>query len=393
MAVFMVYGKPGSGKSCWTVQNVVLKELIQKQRKIITNLSLNVKYLTEVLDVDKELIRIVHSEKGDFSDTFLKASDYLDDWRNDKGQAPVVIVDEAHFSLNKQRKKDEVIEIEEFFSTHRQAGYDIYLITQDPSRIPSDVLGFVETFYQVKKQRQIGKNSFSVYVRDCDRQRTIIGQKTGTYPKDVFKCYKSHLLSKGEIDEDSDVNGIKSIWFTWPFICFYIMIAGLVYGFTLGGLSLNPFSFLNDDKDLNDGVELDKLEMVSVENNSIQTLQTEPLQNFVDSENINSVVVEKQEPVEIKYLNQSHPFDGKLLQIRNWIGDIAFISVFDKETKEMVSSLKSDSFEKMGYVVDIFSECSMKLTYENINFFVDCSEIKKEEEKATDQILGNIPTI
>lgn len=46
----------------------------------------------------------------------------------------------------------------------------------------------------------------------------------------------------------------------------------------------------------------------------------------------------------------------------------------------------------MGYVVENYSEYSMKLTFENVNFFTDCSEINKEE-KATNKILNSVPTI
>lgn len=394
MAVFMVYGKPGSGKSCWTVGEVVLKELIQKRRKVITNLSLNMKYLQYSLDVDPDLVKLVETEKGDFSDTFQKASDYKDEWRNEKGQAPVVIVDEAHFSLNNRgnNRKQDVEEILDFFSTHRQAGYDVYLITQDPSRIPKDVLGYIDVYYQVKKQRQLSNNAFTVYVRDCDKQKTVMSQKTGTYPKETFKAYKSHLLSNGNIEEDNDVNGVGKIWFSWPFIMFYCLAALLTYGFTFGGLSLNPFAFLDSEEKtvLKDDVDIEKIDFVSVDGEPIKKPDNQIIDDIQTFEEKIEVV---EEIKEVKYLSQSHPFDGKLLQIRSWVGDTAFMAVYDKETKDMVSSIKSNTVEMMGYKVEKYSDCSMKLIYENINFFVDCSEIKKDEERATDKILSNVPTI
>ncbi|MBM5031562.1 DUF2075 domain-containing protein [Vibrio parahaemolyticus] len=388
MAVFMVYGVPGSGKSAWTVENIVLKNLIKKERKVITNLSLNVPYLTEIKEVEPELIRIVHSEKGDFSDTFLKVEDYQDSWRNDKGQAPVIIVDEAHFSLNKQRKKDEVLEIENFFSTHRQAGYDIYLITQDYNRIPKDILGFVDTYYEVTKQRQMGKSAFTVYVRDSSRK--LIGNKTRNYNKEIFKCYKSHLLSNSNVDEDHDVAGIKSMWTNWRFWGTGLIFLGLLYGFTFGGLSLNPFNFMGKEKKQVEKIDHSKVDFVSIDTQ--KPIEKQEIKNKeIVFEEVQEV--KKEEVKEIKYLSQNHPLDNKLFQIRSYINDIALISIYDKDSKQQVSVIKSTDLEKMGYIVENYSSCSMKLTYENVNFFIDCSNIQIFESSATDKILNNVPTI
>ncbi|ENU6329860.1 zonular occludens toxin domain-containing protein [Vibrio parahaemolyticus] len=396
MAVFMVSGIPGSGKSAWTVGNIVLPTLMKKKRKVITNLSLNVPYLVEIKEIDEELIRIVHSEKGDFSDTFLHVEDYQDDWRNEKGQAPVIIVDEAHFSLNKQRKKSEVLEIEEFFSTHRQAGYDIYLITQDYKRIPKDILGFVDTYYDITKQRQMGKSMYSVYVRDSYRK--MIGSKTKPYDKEVFKCYKSHLLSDSNIEEEGNITGIKSIWFSWPFLSLYAMTGLLGYGFTFGGLSLNPFAFLyddDDDSDLKEGVELDKIEFESVDGSEI--IIHEPIKNNavnpIPVNNVQPVHVEPEKPKEIKYLDQNHPLDNKLFQIRSWVGDVGFVDIYDKTMMKRISTIKTTDLSKMGYKVETYSECAMKLIYENVNFFIDCSDIMVKEDGATNKILNNVPTL
>ncbi|MDK9734474.1 DUF2075 domain-containing protein [Vibrio sp. B511a] len=389
MAVFLITGVPGSGKSAWTTENVVLKNLQQKKRKVITNISLNVQYLTEILEIDEDLIRIVESKKGDFSDTFLHKEDYLDDWRNEKGQAPVVIVDEAHFSLNKQRKKNEVLEIEEFFSTHRQAGYDIYLITQDRNRLPRDILGFIDTNYEITKQRQMGSQMFTCYVRDGSGR--LIGSKTRPYNKEIFKCYKSHLLSDGEVDEDHQVAGVKSIWLAWPFLSLYALIAVMSYGFIFLGWSLNPFAFLEKEKEKQLKQDVD---LANIEFETVDTSQSIAHSNTMNLDNVQYVQeVKPEEPKEIKYLNQNHPLDNKLFQIRSWIGNIAFISIYDKETSKKVSSIKSSDLQRMGYVVEEYSECSMKLIYENVNFFIDCSNIEEQEKSTADRVLGGVPTI
>ncbi|EAS43492.1 DUF2075 domain-containing protein [Photobacterium profundum] len=389
MAVRMIYGVPGSGKSFMATQQVVLPAL-RKNRKVITNLSLNKDYLSEILEIDRDLIQIVESEKGDFSDTFLNVEDYQDDWRDDKGRAPLIVVDEAHFALNKQRKKSEVLDIENFFSTHRQAGYDIYLITQDYNRIPRDILGFVEIYYEVMKQKTMGNNVFTYYVRDSDRK--MIGNKTKTYDKEIFKCYKSHLLSDGDVEEDLDAVGVKLVWFSWPFILAAIVTFAMIIGFLFFDFSLNPFAFLNEDKktELKTDVKLDNIEFVELENKSLKSLDSSPNKTMV----LEPVeVIEPKKPEVVKYLKQDHPLDDKLVQITTWLGDTALVNIYDKESRDKISSTYHTDFEKMGYQVEVYSECSMKLSYENINFFIDCSEINKREESATDKIFTGVPTI
>ncbi|HHC7292211.1 TPA: zonular occludens toxin domain-containing protein [Vibrio campbellii] len=389
MAVRMIYGVPGSGKSFMATQQVLLPAL-RKGRKVITNLSLNIDYLVEILEIDPDLIQVVKSERGDFSDTFLNVEDYKDDWRDDKGRAPLIIVDEAHFALNKQRKKEEVLDIENFFSTHRQAGYDIYLITQDYNRIPRDILGFVEIYYEVMKQKTMGSNVFTYYVRDSDRK--MIGNKTKTYEKEIFKCYKSHLLSDGEVEEDLDAVGVKLVWFRWPFVLLGLVILIMAIGFTFFGWSFNPFAFLNERENaqLKENVELDKIEFVDVGSPVINKPAVVSDSSIIEPVEIVEVV---EKPKEIKYLKQDHPLDNKLFQITTWLGNTALVNIYEKETRLKVSSIYHTDLENMGYTLEKYSDCSMKLTYENINFFIDCSEIKPVEETTTDQIFNNVPTL
>lgn len=368
----------------------VLLPALRKGRKVITNLSLNIDYLVEILEIDPDLIQVVKSERGDFSDTFLNVEDYKDDWRDDKGRAPLIIVDEAHFALNKQRKKEEVLDIENFFSTHRQAGYDIYLITQDYNRIPRDILGFVEIYYEVMKQKTMGSNVFTYYVRDSDRK--MIGNKTKTYEKEIFKCYKSHLLSDGEVEEDLDAVGVKLVWFRWPFVLLGLVILIMAIGFTFFGWSFNPFAFLNERENaqLKENVELDKIEFVDVGSPVINKPAVVSDSSIIEPVEIVEVV---EKPKEIKYLKQDHPLDNKLFQITTWLGNTALVNIYEKETRLKVSSIYHTDLENMGYTLEKYSDCSMKLTYENINFFIDCSEIKPVEETTTDQIFNNVPTL
>lgn len=401
MAITLVYGLPGAGKSQYTVEKKILPAL-KSGRKVITNIPLNLIYLENMLDIDLSLIKIIESKLGDFSDTFKDVSDYKDDWRNERGQAPLIVVDEAHFSLGKNRKKEEIIDIEQFFSIHRHEGYDIILMTQAYSRLPRDVLGFVALYIEIVKQVRISKRSYTIYFRDAERK--LQSSRTGFYNKETFKIYKSHMFSDVAIEEDVTADGYKSVFNSWPFWLLGLSLILLVFGFVSGKLNFSAVSYLYSDNDivkkdvptLKKEVDFEKLEMVKIDNNNLKTkdqiLSNSNVSNIEEIKEIKEVK-EFKEIKEVKYLNQNHPLDGKLFQIRNWVGDVAFISLFDIDTKTKTSSITSKDLEKMGYKLDYYSKCSIFVKYQNISFYLDCSNIEKFENDPSSNVLSNVPLI
>ncbi|MFA0062458.1 zonular occludens toxin domain-containing protein [Vibrio cyclitrophicus] len=394
MAINIVLGVPGGGKSYYSCYKYVLPTL-QEGRKVITNLPLNVPYLTEILGIDKSLIEIRMGASGSPYEAFETADDFKDSWRNEKNQAPLVIIDEAHFCLPKNKKAKEVQGIREFFSTHRQEGYDVVLITQTKKAIPRDILDLCEYRYTLQK-KQVFKifglfgNKYKVSI--FDQNDNEVGSKIESYKKDVFKCYNSHLLSKGEIRETDASTGVGSIWLKPQMLLSYAFISFFAYKFTFGGLGfnldeLNSSNALKTNESSIDFENIEFEEVSDLENFSVSKSKS----SFEDS-NISleeSSVPAEDKKVVIEYLSQSHPLDKKIMQIRSWIGGTAFVSLYDKDSKENVSTIKSDSLEKMGYKVEIFSECSIKMTYEKIEFFIDCSEVKLEEKRTGSESLIN----
>lgn len=393
MAINLVLGVPGGGKSYYTVYKYVLSALAEG-RKIVTNLPLNVPYLTEILEYPKDLIEIRMGKTGSPYDAFQTADDMKDDWRNEKNQAPLVIIDEAHFCLPKDKKKKEVSEIREFFSTHRQDGYDIVLITQTDKALPRDILDLIEYRYRLQKKQMFSifglfKNRYTLTI--YDQQKNVVGSKVESYKKHVFKCYNSHLLSKGEVIESDASKGVGSIWLKPQMIMAYCFLAFVGYKFTYGGLDLNMSELQNSShfkQPTQENIKTSEIEMVSYSDEEIISTNTD--NNVIDSVVSSSVkTIEKQssKPV-IEYLSQSHPMENKVFQIRSWIGNTGFLALYDKDTKEMISRIKTSDLEKMGYTVEKYSECSMKLSFEDISFFVDCSNFKVEKKSGTENFVS-----
>ncbi|HHX8453039.1 TPA: zonular occludens toxin domain-containing protein [Vibrio diabolicus] len=100
--IYAIVGRPGGGKTYEAVAYHIIPA-IKDGRKVITNITLNIDWFVKVFGEDvRELIKIVDGRLTDFGSTsrpFSQIEDYSDEWRNEKGQGPLYVVDEAHMSL------------------------------------------------------------------------------------------------------------------------------------------------------------------------------------------------------------------------------------------------------------------------------------------------------
>lgn len=372
MACSVLYGAPGAGKTCYAVGHFVLPALLEG-RKVITNIPLKMDYLTLIKEIPKELISIKMGSNENPYDAFKSVDDFKDDWRNKKNQAPLIVVDEAHFCLKNNKNHEQVEKIVEFFSTHRQAGYDIVLITQGYASLPKKALERVSNYYQVKKKLMLSKSQFSLTIRDEDKKE--IGSVLKKYDKEFFKCYKSHLLSDGEVGEDLTIKGVKNVFLRKEFLMLYVAVVLVFYVLAKNGFG---FAFLDEDKLKKENLKVEnmvdiKKDGLAVEIKSLKDIKTNGV------EIVEAPIVEEKE--EIEYLVQKHPLDKKILQIKSWIGNDALINLYDYQTFNKVGLIRLNDLTEMGYEVKRFGKCSVGLKYEKINFFIDCSEVEKQVDK------------
>ena len=145
--IFLIVGKPRSGKSQFAV------------KKIFDQIELNKKYLAklengEELDTSKnEVIRQVYSDiEGLNIEGVLPAPD---DWR-DVPDDSVIFYDEVHYrkeyeDLTGKPSQNPMIKD---LTTHGHRNIDIYLITQASSRIERSIRGLVDCIYYAKRPQQ-----------------------------------------------------------------------------------------------------------------------------------------------------------------------------------------------------------------------------------------------
>ena len=90
------------------------------------------------------------TDYGNMERPFSKVEHYQDEWRNEQGQGPLYVVDEAHLSLGRQTNT----QILEWYSLHRHYGVDVVLMTQNLRKLNRDIKDMVEGRTNAQKPRQ-----------------------------------------------------------------------------------------------------------------------------------------------------------------------------------------------------------------------------------------------
>ena len=213
----LISGRPGGGKSYEAVAYHILPAL-ERGRKVITNLPLQLDVFVSVFGPEVlELIKLVDGKLDDFGSMtrpFSKIEDYLDEWKNDKGQAPLYVIDEAHMVLPNRSLEPKILE---FYSMHRHYGIDVTLISQTARKVHKDIRDMVEINYVCQKNTALGsQDSYTKKVRQGVSGDTV-NTSIRKYKPDFFKFYKSHSASNSAVQEDL-AGDITPLWKRWPIL-------------------------------------------------------------------------------------------------------------------------------------------------------------------------------
>ena len=203
-----ISGKPGGGKSYEAVKNHVIPA-IKDHRRVVTNLPLNVSHFVAVYGEHvRSLIVKVEYDFHDYGSLkpFSRIEDWLkhQDWKNDKGQGVLFVIDEAHLSLPSRMQKgtnQDITKVLEFLSMHRHYGFDVLLITQNFKKIHADIRDMVQLVYRCIKKSMFGQDDeYIIKVHEgCTSQ--VVNTDERQYEPFIFKFYKSHTKSEGQIVE------------------------------------------------------------------------------------------------------------------------------------------------------------------------------------------------
>jgi zona occludens toxin len=354
MSVHLLLGVPGSGKSYEAVTFHIIPA-IEEGRKVVTNLPLNVEHFLNVYGQNiANLIKII-TPTGQNPIPFKTLEDFQDDWKNEKNQACLFVIDECHrpFPLGSTDKK-----IDEWFAEHRHKGHDVLLITQSYGKISKAIRDIVHIVYRVRKNVALGSsNSYIRKVQDGLRGE-VVNTSIRKYDKKYFSFYKSHTQSNASIDE-ALAKDIIPIWRNWTFIGAALLIPiGLYF------LLSRPMPFSPKSAPVIQKTKLPE--------------QTQQIQTNTNKEELQQMQSKNKEDDKV---TASHPFYklqmhiGGYLETSNITENIKSLFIYNvllSQNGQVIASITDKDLIKAGYTVESFGACAMKIKYNNFYDYITC---------------------
>tara|TARA_Y100000588_G_scaffold392006_1_gene502443 strand:- start:320 stop:1465 length:1146 start_codon:yes stop_codon:yes gene_type:complete len=368
--IYGIVGRPGGGKSYEAVAFQVLPAL-KEGRKVITNLPLQIEHFVAVLGEEvRELISVVDGQLTQFGSMerpFSQVAHYQDEWRNERGQGPLYVVDEAHMTLPNKNLNTEILE---WYSLHRHYGVDIILVTQNLRKIHRDIKDMIEVTYYCAKNTALGSNNTYTRKVRSGANGDVVNTSIRKYEQAYFPFYKSHTASNSSVTEAMAAD-IVPIWKRWPVIGSVIFI--------VAGLFIMVWAFSPQD-------ETDSIE----EFPTVETVQVPAASPVPDGTPVKESQVE----------NVSEwfgPLDGFKFFVTGYskqlayvhhksssqlVDDLSFyriyIDVYDNNNK--LFSLDQIALQEMGYHFKVLADCVYQVTWESLDQVVTCGEIKKDNQ-------------
>jgi hypothetical protein len=220
MAIRLIQGKIGSGKTYYAVNHVLksyytwsdeLDSWVPKEKDVDVRIYTNIKNMKLGEDLDKFI-----ADAGGLS-TFFD-NKYQETFCMNSNV--IYIIDEAQ-SGNYFHRKFYDVNVFLFFQMHRHLGCDIYLITQDVRCLARELQQLAEYVIKaVRRSNSIGKSfTYKFYSGDeCFKTKRI------KQDQKVFGMYRSMIIGEGE--------KIKSIPFKHILIFVGLVVcAGLIFRF------------------------------------------------------------------------------------------------------------------------------------------------------------------
>ena len=271
MAIDILWGIPGAGKSYHAVSHYILPAL-EDGRKVISNIPLNMDELEKSNIYETELYKFLDPEpkSEDHKMPFSRIEDFHDEWRrkikdehgNETEQGCLYVIDEAADVIGKNTRP----EIKNWFRMHRHYVADVLLLVQDPYLIDNDIRKLVRNRFIVQKNETLSKNCYTLIRKHSYRENkaSVDWQKTQRYDKKYFKFYKSYTKSEGVGNEADSYIGKKwhQYWIVRLSILFIILSITQIPRF---------FSFMNQIFTPPEPVQIEQEQREITQNNLITT--------------------------------------------------------------------------------------------------------------------------
>lgn len=178
MPIYLTTGSPGAGKTLSTLWDV-------ENRRKAENRKVYQSGIADLL-IDWTLF-------GQSDDPKRPHMTDPSEWY-DLPEGSIIVIDECQRLFRPRALSKLVPKYVEMLETHRHKGFDIYLITQHPTLIETNVRKLVETHKHL--MRKFGSKWATIHEwkgvkENCDKSRKDSIETQFRYPKEVFSWYKS----------------------------------------------------------------------------------------------------------------------------------------------------------------------------------------------------------
>lgn len=347
MAINLITGRPGSGKSYEAVAYAVLPAL-RDGRNIVTNLPLNLSAFARLSPEWPALIHII-TPHGQNPIPFQFVTDYTayEGLKSDRGIGPLYVVDEAHMAIPAGNKNSDRKTLE-WFAVHRHSATDVLLITQNHKKLHRYVTALVESHIVLSKNRALGsEKTYRRSVRDG-----IEGPQLGTveirkYKREFFPLYQTHMREGGEEAKGTE----KTIFSHWLFrYAMPLVFIILIWSFSRLDLSIFDSAEEKKAKALSArGVELRKQKRESI---SLTPRTPPPLPDIT--------------PVDVTPPPLTgYPFEGTTWVLKGSVGSGAeqLRFVWGRQPDGRILRTTSRDLSAAGYEISFPTDCIMKMAY------------------------------
>lgn len=373
----LIHGRLGSGKTYEAVRYHIVPTLLDG-RKVITNIPVKLEEINKAHEVAPELLKIVDYDFHDYGAKrpFSSPDDYIDEWRNDKGQSPLVVVDEAHLSLPKGRATAPMFE---FITMSRHKGVDIVFVSQHPQQIYKDILALIDVCHYCVKNRAFGdETSYTKKVKDGYRGPEL-EVTTRHYSPLYFSFYKSHTGSDKPITEAS-AKDVKSVYdnFAHRYAKYFIIIGlipTLYYGYGLFSSPESPAHTITRDG---------KTATLNFDQPKPQKTIKSQFTSFPPQDVKTSQELPSNSSFELTNLHPYHKVNlhvgGNLTSkgVEKWL----FIA---SENGQKSFYLSDQDLESAGYKLTYMNSCMVKISYSN--FYEEYLTCDKANVSTFDAVL------
>ncbi|AXH73372.1 MAG: putative assembly protein [Inoviridae sp.] len=363
-----IVGRPRAGKSYESVLFHIIPSAAEG-RLVVTNIPVNLASVVKFYS--QEVADRIIIVKANFTDygmirPFSKPEDFTKyDWKNEKGQGPLFVVDEAHLCLGSTANR----EVLEYLSLHGHYGHDIIIVTQSPKKLHRDLKDMIEVCWRCVKKSVFGDDTHYIkktYHGVSARNEDFVHEEEREYKKQYFQFYQSHTQSSAPVDEavSKDINATL---FPRKKLIICMLVVGTITALYLGKKMMY--------QSIESTTQVTQAEPVT---KSIPSIQPSSPQQAIEQKLTYTKQSNQTERTDFKPTKSFHPFYKVQLHADGYseytmggrlYKDIYFVA---SQNGQNIFTIGLPDLKLAGYDVSVYGKCAVLVEYGDYQDWITC---------------------